>query len=205
MIDIRSKLPLLRRLSIPSIFISCNIILKPAGRYMKLTFIGLRDLPEVPMDSTLSFCLSVCNAVVAGLAPYLNPFHPTVALLYPLENQKIFRFSDVFRGYSSATLGWNGCFFCMILSFNAQKDRFLRKIRYAENMVNEAFLGPKSTLLNVSLNLLISFFSKFYLMKVIKKSVKLTYFQYLKKILIMPKIGEIEHFWFQNQHFWAFL
>ena len=72
---------------------------------MKLTSTGLRDLPEVPMDSTLSFCLSVCNAVVAGLAPYLNPFHPTVVLLYPLKNQKIFRFSDVFRGYSSATLG----------------------------------------------------------------------------------------------------
>ena len=42
-------------------------------------------------------------------------------------------------------------------------------------------------------------------MKVIKKSVKLAHFQYLKKILIMPKTGEIEHFWFQNQHFWAFL
>ena len=59
-----------------------------------------------------------------------------------------------------AEMGW---FFLHDIKFQCTKksrSRFLRKIRYAQNMVNEAFLGPKSTLLNVSLNLLFRFFFK---------------------------------------------
>ena len=70
---------------------------------------------------------------------------------------------------------------------------------YAQNGVNEACLGPKSILDLFYKSLLM--FLKLYPMTCLKnwvKQVKVS-FRFLSKILIMPKMGEMFHFWLQNQ------
>ena len=72
---------------------------------------------------------------------------------------------------------------------------------YAQNGVNGALLGPKSTLDLFHKSLLI--FLKLYPMTCLKnwvKRVKVS-FRFLSKILIMPKTGEMFHFWLQNEQF----
>ena len=69
-------------------------------------------------------------------------------------------------------------------SINTKKRQ--KNSYFAQSGVNGPFLVPKSTLLNFYLYLFLRFFLKLYLMKDIKKCVKVT---------------EMGHFWTQNQHF----
>ena len=55
---------------------------------------------------TKSSILDVVAALDLDLRS-INPFQPSVACYNHWKHQKTFRFSDVFRGYSIATLGWN--------------------------------------------------------------------------------------------------
>ena len=52
----------------------------------------------------------------------LNPFQTSVACYTPWKHQKTFRFSDVFRGYRNATLGWNGLTYFSELYLSKYRD-----------------------------------------------------------------------------------
>ena len=64
-------------------------------------------------------------------------------------------------------------------------------------------MDSKSTLSNFSPNLFSRFFWNGTWWQALKSGQSES-FQFLKKILIMLKIGEMDHFWTQNQH-WAFV
>ena len=75
----------------------------------------------------------------------LNPLQSGVAFLYPWKHQKIFRFSDVFKGYRKATLDCNGLIKESWCLFN---DEFLRMLLTFQNVNGWMLLFFISTFLN---------------------------------------------------------
>ena len=75
---------------------------------------------------------------------------------------------------------------------------FAGNSNYAQNRVNWSFLGPKS-IPNSFHNLTFTFFWNCIFLAGIEKSSSCGF---VRQVNIMPQLGEMGHFWAQNQHFW---
>ena len=77
------------------------------------------------------FCFSVVNTLVGFLSYFsrlfsdillwfilfVNPFHATGVILYPLKTSENLWFSDIFRGYRERPVTWNGLTQTRLLPF----------------------------------------------------------------------------------------
>ena len=108
----------------------CNVVI-----FVLVVFIivvGFKACKKLQKNCQCSlFCFSVVNTSVDFLSHFsrhfsdillwfilfVNPFHVTGVILYPLKTSENLWFSDIFRGYRKRPVAWNGLTQIRLLPF----------------------------------------------------------------------------------------